>query len=198
MKKISLLISALLVVSTIGFSQNIAKNNSKAEMAFTSEMHDYGTLEYDGDGSHTFTFRNSSNKPLIITNVKSSCGCTVPTWSKEPVQPGATGSISVKYNTKLSGAFNKTIQVFSSAKNSPIRLTVKGRVTPHPAQTKTKAGEQVIGSGAATAESKVQTSAEKKALTEMEHEQSGLSKEKQARKVDQQKRIEEARKKIKK
>ncbi|MBT3242859.1 MAG: DUF1573 domain-containing protein [Bacteroidetes bacterium] len=132
MKRICLLISIALLSASISFAQK----NAKKELAFEKESHDYGALEYEGDGTHSFKFKNTSNKPLVITNVKSSCNCTVPTWPKEPIQPGKSGSISVKYNTKIAGTFNKTIQVFSSAKNSPVRLIVKGKVKPHPQRAK--------------------------------------------------------------
>ncbi len=195
MKRISLLISIVFLASTITFAQNRAKGASKKkEMAFVTESHDYGELEYEANGSYSFKFTNNSKKPLVITNVKSSCGCTVPTWPREPIQPGETGSIQVNYNTKLAGMFNKTVQVFSSAKNSPVRLTIKGKVLPHPATAKTSMGKpgqtDQSGSGLKTADNKTEL---------LVHDTEGrvLSKDRQARKEAYLKKMAEARKKKK-
>ena len=93
-------------------------------------------MVYGADGTYNFKFTNNADKPIVITNVKSSCGCTIPSWPKEPVQPGKTGSIAVKYNTKLSGSFNKTVQVFSTASNSPVKLSIRGKVNARPSDIK--------------------------------------------------------------
>ena len=65
---------------------------------------------------------------MILSNVKSSCGCTIPEWTKEPIMPKASGVIKVKYNTTRVGTFQKSITVYSNAKNSPVVLTIKGEV----------------------------------------------------------------------
>ena len=70
-----------------------------AGMVFESETIDYGTVAANSDGKREFVFTNNGNKPLIITNAQGSCGCTVPTYSKEPIAPGAKGVIGVKYDT---------------------------------------------------------------------------------------------------
>ncbi len=194
MKRISIVVGLMVLVSVVGNAQNRSKRNqANAEMKFVSESHDYGSMEYNGDGSHTFKFTNNSSKPLVVTNVKSSCGCTTPTWPQEPIQPGQSGSINVVYNTKLTGAFNKTIQVFSSAKNSPIRLTVRGRVAPHPQQTKSQAKAQA----GADQNVSIQQKRINDKMIGAEIEEGGM-KQKQGRQVDYKKKIEEARKKIKK
>jgi len=114
--------------------------NKVVEMHFDEVSHEFGTMEYASDGSCVFKFKNNSKKPIAITNVKSSCGCTSPSWSKEPIQPGQSGTIDVVYNTNIPGAFNKTIQVFSTAKNSPVRISVRGTVK---AKQKTVDGKSV-------------------------------------------------------
>lgn len=93
---------------------------------FTEQEHNYGTIAKGGDGNCEFVFTNEGNEPLILSNVKASCGCTVPTWTKEPIMPGKTGTIKVRYNTSTLGSFTKTITVTSNAINSP-RLTLKIR-----------------------------------------------------------------------
>ncbi len=138
MKKISIILSLLLIASSMSFAQNKKQNKSLDELNFTEERHDYGTLAHGADGTHQFKFSNTSDKPVVITNVKSACGCTVPSWSKEPIQPGKSGTITVAYNTNLVGVFNKTVQVFSSAKNSPTRLSISGTILPKAGNGPTK------------------------------------------------------------
>ena len=79
------------------------------EISFEKEIHDFGTFEQHGDGNYEFKFTNTGDAPLIISNSKGSCGCTVPVWPKEPIAPGASNVIKVKYDTKRIGAFNKSL-----------------------------------------------------------------------------------------
>lgn len=101
-----------------------------AGMVFVSETIDYGTVAANSDGKREFVFTNNGNKPLIITNATGSCGCTVPTYSKEPIAPGAKGVIGVKYDTSRAGQpFTKTVTITSNAAGSPSKtLTIKGTV----------------------------------------------------------------------
>lgn len=100
-----------------------------AGMVFVSETIDYGTVAHNADGKREFVFTNNGNKPLIITNAIGSCGCTVPTYSKEPIAPGAKGVIGVKYATDRIGAFTKTVTITSNAEGTPSKvLTIKGTV----------------------------------------------------------------------
>ena len=69
-------------------------------ISFQKDVHDFGKLKQHGNASTEFTFTNTGNAPLIISNAKGSCGCTVPTWPREPIAPGATASIKVKYDSK--------------------------------------------------------------------------------------------------
>lgn len=124
MKKILLLIT-LTLITTISYSQSGAKIELKADTV------DYGTTnKNDDDGKRTFEFKNTGDAPLIIKNVKSTCGCTVPSWPKEPIAPGKTGVIEVKYNMSP-GPIRKTITVQSNAVNYPdgvVALKLKGEV----------------------------------------------------------------------
>ena len=101
-----------------------------AGMVFVSETIDYGTVAANSDGKREFVFTNNGNKPLIITNAQGSCGCTVPTYSKEPIAPGAKGVIGVKYDTSRAGQpFTKTVTITSNAAGTPSKtLTIKGNV----------------------------------------------------------------------
>ena len=100
-----------------------------ARISFSEMEHQYGTIVKGGDGNCEFTFTNDGNEPLILSNVKASCGCTVPTWTKEPIMPGNTGTIKVRYNTNNVGSFTKTITVTCNAVNAPrTTLKIKGKV----------------------------------------------------------------------
>jgi len=103
-----------------------------AGMYFESETIDYGTIAANSDGKREFVFTNNGNKPLIITNAQGSCGCTVPTYSKEPILPGAKGVIGVNYDTSRAGQpFDKTVTITSNAEGFPTKaLKIKGTVLP--------------------------------------------------------------------
>ena len=116
----------ILFIGLIGYAVNAQDKTAKIE--FKSETIDYGTIEKGADGTRTFEFTNTGEAPLIITKVKSSCGCTVPSWSKEAILPGTTGEIKVKYDTKRVMPIRKTITVTSNAKRPTIALKIKGNV----------------------------------------------------------------------
>lgn len=98
-------------------------------ITFTSVEHDFGELPFGGNGNCTFVFVNSGDAPLLITACRSSCGCVVPTWSLEPVLPGDTAHVQVKYDTRRMGPFTKTVTVESNAVNTPVvLLRIKGKV----------------------------------------------------------------------
>ncbi len=101
---------------------------TQAEITFDKLEHDYGDVPRNGNGETTFTYKNTGKIPLILSNVRSSCGCTVPAWSKEPLMPGQTASIRVKYNTANPGPINKTVTVESNASNNRVILRIKGKV----------------------------------------------------------------------
>lgn len=85
------------------------------EIKFETEYIDYGKIAQNSNGERTFVFTNTGDKPLIIRNVQSSCGCTVPKKPSKPIMPGEKGEIKVKYDTKRIGGFYKQITVFSNA-----------------------------------------------------------------------------------
>ena len=99
------------------------------EIWFEEYMHDYGTIQKDSDGTWTFTFKNLGQEAILINRVRSTCGCTVPEWPREPIEPGDTGTITVRYNTASTGTFLKSVVVYSTAANSPVKLQIKGKVT---------------------------------------------------------------------
>jgi hypothetical protein len=139
MKRIALFISIILVSAVSVFAQatepvKVQENPNAPEITFDKLVHDYGTVQFGGDGVCVFKFTNTGKEPLILQQPQSSCGCTVPTWPKEPVLPGNSSEIQVTYNTKKAGPINKTVTIRSNAKNSTVVLRITGKVESDPNQ----------------------------------------------------------------
>ncbi len=98
------------------------------EMTFKYTDHNFGTMEQGSDVSFNFEFINTGKSDLIINNVATSCGCTTPEWTRQPVASKQRGAIKVKYDSNRIGNFNKTITVYSNAKNSPVELRIRGNI----------------------------------------------------------------------
>ncbi len=135
MKKLILLVSLVAISASYVFAQAeqpvpVAENPNAPVISFEKTTHDYGTVTYGGDGVCTFKFTNTGKEPLILQQPQSSCGCTVPTWPKEPVLPGDSNEIKVTYNTKKVGPINKTVTIRSNAKNNTVILRITGKVEP--------------------------------------------------------------------
>lgn len=116
----------ILFIGLISFAVNAQEKVAKIE--FESETIDYGTIEKGANGVRVFKFKNTGNAPLIISKVKSSCGCTVPKKPEGPIMPGETGEIEVKYDTKRVMPIRKTITVTSNADRPTVALKIKGTV----------------------------------------------------------------------
>lgn len=110
-------------------NQDVTKKNGP-EIKFKTTSHDYGEIYLHGDGTYKFEFTNEGNEPLILSKPRSSCGCTVPSWPKEPILPGESNEIKVTYNTHKAGSFNKSVTVYSNSKT--VILRIKGKVIPKP------------------------------------------------------------------
>lgn len=95
---------------------------------FEVVSHDYGTIEKNGNGTFGFKFVNEGTEPLVLSNVRSSCGCTIPQWPRTPIAPGESETIEVKYDTRRVGSFSKSITVTSNGSEQPIVLRIKGKV----------------------------------------------------------------------
>jgi archaellum component FlaF (FlaF/FlaG flagellin family) len=108
--------------------QNTTEVSSQAEITFDKLEHDYGEVKQNVNGVCEFKYTNTGSVPLVLSKVRSSCGCTVPKWSKEPLMPGQSATITVKYNTSSVGPINKSITVESNAKTPRVRLLIKGKV----------------------------------------------------------------------
>ncbi|PQJ74027.1 DUF1573 domain-containing protein [Polaribacter gangjinensis] len=98
------------------------------EFKFEKELIDYGKIAQSSNGERVFVFTNVGTQPLIITNIQSSCGCTVPKKPEKPIMPGEKGEIKVSYDTKRLGGFSKQITIFSNAKEPRKTIRIKGIV----------------------------------------------------------------------
>jgi hypothetical protein len=111
--------AAFLFISISAYSQ---------EFKFEKELIDYGKIAQSSNGERVFVFTNVGTQPLIITNIQSSCGCTVPKKPEKPIMPGEKGEIKVSYDTKRLGGFSKQITIFSNAKEPRKIVRIKGIV----------------------------------------------------------------------
>lgn len=116
------------LISTLGFSQDKTTAEKVGKFNFVSEEIDYGKIEQHADGVRVFKFTNTGDAPIVISAAKGSCGCTVPTYPKNVIQPGETGEINVKYATDRIGAFTKTVTLTSNASEPSKVLRIKGEV----------------------------------------------------------------------
>ena len=101
---------------------------SQAEISFESEVVDYGTIKKGDNGVREFKFTNTGSSPLFITQVRSSCGCTIPKKPTDSIMPGVEEVIEVKYDTNRVGPIRKTITVSSNAVTPVVALQIKGTV----------------------------------------------------------------------
>ncbi|MFL1013173.1 DUF1573 domain-containing protein [Flavisericum labens] len=119
--------------------------NAQAKIEFKSETIDYGTIEKGSNGIRTFEFTNTGDEPLIISKVSSSCGCTIPKKPDEPILPGKTGQIEVKYDTNRVNPIRKTITVISNAVTPTVALKIKGEVIdPSKESVLDKKGKSIV------------------------------------------------------
>ncbi len=121
----------LLLFAVVGLGFMFTANAQKLEFVNLDEgdFLNYGEIDQNADGIRVITFKNTGNAPLILSSVKASCGCTVPTYEKDPVLPGKTAEIKVKYATNRVGSINKVITIVSNDVENPKKLVkLKGKV----------------------------------------------------------------------
>ncbi len=132
MKNIVILFATLFISASMSLAQNSAETAQKRsdlpEITFENTVYDFGTVTQGDETIHEFVFKNTGKAPLVLNNVRATCGCTVPDWSKKPVMKREKSSVKVRYDSRRIGAFTKSITVMSNAKNSPVHLTIKGEV----------------------------------------------------------------------
>lgn len=126
MKRISIVLFLSFVVSGVLFAQ------SKLEVKFNKNVHDYGSIKEEAEVAVSeFDFTNTGKAPVIIQRVVASCGCTAPTYSREPILPGKKGSVKVAYSTlNRPGNFEKNVRVYTNVPDTVYTLIIKGNVIP--------------------------------------------------------------------
>ncbi|MEE9350106.1 MAG: DUF1573 domain-containing protein [Flavobacteriaceae bacterium] len=160
MKKVLLLISIVAIafvsckedasnkVKAANVKNAEARNAAKVDapvITFDKTTHDWGVINEGDKVETTFTFKNTGKSPLIITKIKASCGCTVPTgWKKEPIMPGESGKFDVQFSSKgKPNAQRKTVTVTSNTAKGSDVVTIKAQVTPDPEEEKKRAIRKV-------------------------------------------------------
>lgn len=142
MKHILLFAGAMFLAVGMFAQETPAQNTGEKEnaeqpvlgpkMSLESSEVDYGEIEQNSDPLRSVKFTNTGNEPLIILNAKGSCGCTVPTYPREPIAPGESAEIEIRYDTKRLGAINKTVKVTTNDPEGEYVIRVKGNISPKP------------------------------------------------------------------
>ncbi len=131
MKKIALYFG--LAIASLTFSSQSFGQGTEfvqgAKLSLDKEVHNYGKIKKGADGSCYFTITNKGTEPLTITNAKGSCGCTVPSWPKEPIVPGESAKMKVTYATNRVGPINKSVTISSNSVDGKVKIVkIKGEV----------------------------------------------------------------------
>lgn len=150
MKKLIFTLGFVASLSTVSFAQeghsaNDGHNHgaatttttaptSLADIKFDKMVHDYGNINQGDNGECVFKFKNTGKEPLIITMCQGSCGCTVPQCPKDPILPGKSGEIKVKYDSNRIGPISKSVSVQSNAKSGTQTLQIKGNIAAKPVE----------------------------------------------------------------
>lgn len=130
MKKIIIALSLLFSIVLISNSQTDAPAGA-GDIVFEKTTQEFGDIKQGQVVNAVFKFKNTGKTPVILSNVQTTCGCTVPTWTKEPIAPGKTAEINATFNsTGKMGMQNKVITVFSNAKNSQTQVSIVCNVLP--------------------------------------------------------------------
>ncbi|HEY3402801.1 MAG TPA: DUF1573 domain-containing protein [Ohtaekwangia sp.] len=135
MKKLLLIALGMACVTAV-LAQTLASNHNPvnplnpatAAFAWTQTTYDFGKIKVNNPVSNEFTFVNAGDAPLVISGVKASCGCTVAEYSKDPIEPGATGYVKATYNAAKVGVFTKTVTINANTEEGVVLLTIKGEV----------------------------------------------------------------------
>lgn len=133
------LLATVVIVAQSDDSKKVSKKEKKkemeqveqisgAQMKFESKVMDYGEISKGSDPLRKFAFVNTGTEPLVIKTAKGSCGCTVPDYPHDPIMPGESGVIDVRYDTNRIGQFQKTVTLSTNAGDEKIVLTIKGKV----------------------------------------------------------------------
>ncbi|MCS6967358.1 MAG: DUF1573 domain-containing protein [Cytophagales bacterium] len=139
MKRYLLLVLGLVMCSFVATAQQTTSSQSGgntsgnlAAFQWDKTVHDFGNIPQNQPVTATFRFKNAGKIPLIITSAMGSCGCTVPSWPREPIAPGESAEIKATFNAAAVGAFNKTVTLTANVEGGTAVLTLKGTVEPAP------------------------------------------------------------------
>ncbi len=127
----NLFLSLAIAIFTVSgaIAQDAKPVSGGPEISVDKDVHDYGTIKQGANGSCEFALTNNGSEPLIISKAKGSCGCTVPEWPKEPIMPGKSAVMTVRYDTKRVGPINKSVTITSNATNASTKVVrIKGKV----------------------------------------------------------------------
>ena len=124
---------SLVALCLVAFTAQAQDGASGPSMSFETTEIDYGTIAQNSDPLRIFKFTNEGSEPLVIKAAKGSCGCTVPNYPKQPVLPGESANIEVRYDTKRVGPFQKTVTLTTNEEDATHVLRIKGKVEPQPA-----------------------------------------------------------------
>lgn len=147
MRKLASILALLAIAVTFAAAQSTpaaAAKASGATIVFDKDAIDYGVIQQNAEPVRIFKFKNTGTEPLIIKNAQGSCGCTVPTYPTEPILPGATGEIKVKYDTSRIGKFSKRVTLTTNANPETTVLTITGDVLKKEAPQGVPSGEKSI------------------------------------------------------
>ena len=125
MNKIIISLLMLTLPLVYASAQNVATG---PVISFEKLTHDFGTISKGTPVSYDFVFTNTGKEPLLLSEPRSSCGCTVPSYPKEPIMPGQKKSIKITFDAEKEGEFNKQVNILSNAENSPVVIVIKGKV----------------------------------------------------------------------
>jgi hypothetical protein len=118
-------LNLILLFLIFACSSPVTRNN--ASIAFNTQEYDFGAIPLKKEADYSFNFSNPGKTPLMINNVKPSCGCTAVEWTRAPVKPGKQGTITVRYDAASPGIFHKEIAVYYNGPGSPVILKIKGK-----------------------------------------------------------------------
>jgi hypothetical protein len=132
-----------LVVMFVAFNANAqTENQALGEIVFEKTTQEFGDIKQGQVVNAVFKFTNKGKAPVILSNVQTTCGCTVPTWTREPIAPGKSAEINATFNSAgKMGQQNKVITVFSNAKNSQTQVSIVCNVLPADAPTPAPAND---------------------------------------------------------
>lgn len=120
-----------LVSGILSIAQTTTTPQNGPAIKLEETNHEFGDIYQGEKVNYVFTFTNIGNQPLVLSEVVTTCGCTAPSWNREPVMPGQSGEIQITFNSENKmGRQNKGITILSNAVNSPARVTITGNILP--------------------------------------------------------------------